>query len=419
MSLAPPGPDDPRRAGLRRMRIIATALLALMTVLFIATWLVPQDLPALDYIRAFAEAGMVGACADWFAVVALFRHPFGIPIPHTAIVPHNQVRIAGAMGRFITNNFLAPRVLNERFAVLKPTGWASDWLAAPGNPHRAARVVATTVLEVARLAPREELADSLGRALRSGLDALPAAPLAARLLAIAWAQGQTQKLIEAGLKAIRATLLENQDKIRAKVEAGSSRWVPRWVDGVVTGRIVNATSETLDEMLDPGHPWRLELQTTVETLIERLNNDPAMAAQADEIKQRILGDPLFHEQFVALWREIGRTVPDDLSSYGPQIQSLVEQALTGFGRWLREDTARQDRIDRWIRYAFRHAVTSRRQEIGTFVTTVVERWDSATLVERMELQVGRDLQYIRINGTLVGGTVGVLIHAAVQMFAGG
>jgi uncharacterized membrane-anchored protein YjiN (DUF445 family) len=419
MSLTSPGPDDPRRAGLRRMRIIATSLLALMTVLFIATWLVPQDLPALDYVRAFAEAGMVGACADWFAVVALFRHPFGIPIPHTAIVPHNQQRIAGAMGRFVTNNFLAPQVIGERFAVLKPTGWVSDWLAAPDNAHRAAKVAASTVLEIARLAPREELTESLGRALRNGLEALPAAPLAARLLAIAWAQGQTQKLIEAGLEAIRAALLKHQGTIRAKVEAGSSRWVPRWVDGVVTGRIVNATSATLDEMLDPGHPWRLELQGAVEKLIERLKSDPEMIARAEEIKQRILGDPLFHEQFVALWQEVSRTVPDDLSPYGPQIESLVEQAVTGLGRWLREDTARQDRIDRWIRYVLRRAISDRRQEIGSFVTTVVERWDSATLVERMELQVGRDLQYIRINGTLVGGAVGVLIHAATRLFAGG
>jgi uncharacterized membrane-anchored protein YjiN (DUF445 family) len=419
MSLTPPGPDDPRRAGLWRMRLLATALLGLMTLLFIATWLVPQGLAGLAYVRAFAEAGMVGACADWFAVVALFRHPFGIPIPHTAIVPHNQARIAGAMGRFIANNFLAPRVLSERFAALQPTAWVADWLGRPGNARRAARATAATVLEIADLAPREQLAESLGRALRSGLDALPAAPLAARLLAIAWAQGQTQKLIEAGLKAVRATLLEHQGAIRAKVEAGSSRWVPRWVDGVVTGRIVTATSATLDEMLDPGHPWRVELQAAVESLIERLNGDPAMAVRADEIKQHILGDPLFHEQFVALWREVGRTVPDDLSGYGPQIESLVEQGLTGLGRWLREDAQRQDRIDRWIRYALRRTLASRRQEIGTYVTTVVERWNSATLVERIELQVGKDLQYIRVNGTLVGGAVGVLIHATTRLFAGG
>jgi uncharacterized membrane-anchored protein YjiN (DUF445 family) len=419
MSLAPPGPDDPRRAGLRRMRLLATALLGLMTVLFIATWLVPQDLPGLGYVRAFAEAGMVGACADWFAVVALFRHPFGIPIPHTAIVPHNQARIAGAMGRFIANNFLAPRVLGERFAALQPTAWAADWLGRPGNAHRAARGATTTALEIARLAPREQLADSLGRALRGGLDSLPAAPLAARLLRIAWAQGQTQKLIEAGLKAVRATLLEHEGAIRAKVEAGSSRWVPRWVDGVVTTRIMTATSATLDEMLDPGHPWRLDLQAAVDSLIERLNGDPATAERAEEIKRHILDDPLFHEQFVALWHEVGRTVPDDLSRYGPQIESLIEQALNGLGRWLRDDPTRQDRIDRWIRYALRRSLSSRRQEIGAFVTTVVERWDSATLVERMELQVGKDLQYIRVNGTLVGGAVGVLIHATTRLFAGG
>ncbi len=419
MSLTPPSAEDPRRAGLRRMRIIATSLLALMTLVFIGTWLVPPGLPGLGYVRAFAEAGMVGACADWFAVVALFRHPLGIPIPHTAIVPQNQARIANAMGRFIATNFLAPKVLAERFARLTPASWLATWLGDPANARRAARVATTTVLEIARLAPRDEIADTLGRSLRKGLEKVPAAPLFARLLAIAWAHGQTQKLIEAGLQFARRSLLQHQDSIRAKVEAKSSRWVPRWVDGVVADRIVSSTSATLDEMLDPGHPWRLELQAAVEKLIERLNSEPEMQARAEEIKQRILSDPLFHEQFVALWQEIGRTVPDDLSPYARQIEDLLERALNGLGGWLGSDTERQARIDRWIRYVLRRAIAPQREEIGAFVTHVVERWDSRTLVSRMELQVGKDLQYVRINGTLVGGAVGVIIYAVTQLLTGG
>lgn len=416
MTFLAPAPDDPRRVALRRMRLLATSLLLLMTLLFVGTWFVPQDLPALGYVRAFAEAGMVGACADWFAVVALFRHPLGLPIPHTAIVPHNQKRIAGAMGRFVANNFLSPTVLAERFAALQPARWAADWLAQPGHARRVARTAATILVEVARAIPREQVGETLSTLLRRGLHAVPAAPVASRLLAIVWAQGQSQQAIEAGLRKIRAWLLENPGAIRQKVEEKSSRWIPRWVDGVVAERMVGAVSATLDEMLDPAHPWRQDLKAAVETLIDRLRHDPALAVRAEEIKRRILADPLFEQQLSTLWDEIGNALPADLAAKAGPIEDALESLLGRLGRWLAEDAERIGRINRWIRTLLRRGIVPQRDEIGAFVTQVVERWDSRTLVDRMELQVGRDLQYVRINGTLVGGAVGLLIYAVSRFF---
>src|SRR5580693_6958249 len=216
--------EDPRVTGLRRMRILATLLLVAMTVVFIAASFAQARWPWLAYVRAFAEAGMVGACADWFAVVALFRHPLGIPIPHTAIVSQNKARIAGAMGRFITNNFLTPKVLSVRLAEVDAAHWIADWLADPANTKRVARNVALAFPEVVRALPREQIADVLGKSVLRGLDAVPAAPVAANLLALVWAQGQTQKLIERGLELVEAGLANNKDLIRRKVEEKSSRW---------------------------------------------------------------------------------------------------------------------------------------------------------------------------------------------------
>jgi uncharacterized membrane-anchored protein YjiN (DUF445 family) len=363
-------------------------------------------------VRAFAEAGMVGACADWFAVVALFRHPLGIPIPHTAIVPHNKARIAGAMGRFISNNFLTPKVLSERLGEIDAAQWVAHWLAVESNARRVGRIVGLAIPEVVRALPREPIAEVLGESVQSGLAAMPAGPIAANLLAIAWAQGQTQKLIEYTLERLEDSLVENKDVIREKIDASSSRWIPRFVDTMVADKVLNALTLTLSDMRDPNHHWRLELKRAIEALIARLNSDPELQARVEAAKVELLANPLFHDQVRALWHEIELRLPGNAHVYSERIQSIVTTALAGSGRWLQDDPSLKDRINRWMRYLIKRAIAPRRGEIGAFVTRVVENWDVTTLVERMELQVGKDLQYIRINGTLVGGLVGVLIYTA-------
>ena len=401
--------EDPRVTDLRRMRVIATLLLVAMTVVFAATSAAQERWEWLAYVRAFAEAGMVGACADWFAVVALFRRPLGLPIPHTGIVPRNKTRIAGALGRFITNNFLTPKVLSEKLVQVDAAQWVADWLGSPDNAKRVARNAAVVVPEVVRALPRELMTDALGHSIVAGIRAVPAAPVAGNLLAIVWAQGQTQKVLERAIAFAETALAANKDFIRAKVEASSSRWIPRWLDGMVADKIVTTTAATLAEMRDPAHPWRLELKAGVEGLIERLSSDPVLRADVEAAKNAFLDDPLFIAHVTAMWEEIDARLPTDVAAHAETIAAGVEYSLLSAGRWLREDEALKVKINRWIRYLVTRTISPRRAEIGAFVTNVVEAWDSTTLVNRLELQVGKDLQYIRINGTLVGGLVGLLI----------
>ena len=404
--------EDPRVTDLRRMRVIATLLLVAMTVVFAVTSAAQERWEWLAYVRAFAEAGMVGACADWFAVVALFRRPLGLPIPHTGIVPRNKTRIAGALGRFITNNFLTPKVLSEKLVQVDAAQWVADWLGSPDNAKRVARNAAVVVPEVARALPRELMTDALGHSIVAGIRAVPAAPVAGNLLAIVWAQGQTQKVLERAIAFAETALAANKDFIRAKVEASSSRWIPRWLDGMVADKIVTTTAATLAEMRDPAHPWRLELKAGVEGLIERLSSDPVLRADVEAAKNAFLDDPLFIAHVTAMWEEIDARLPTDVAAHAETIAAGVEYSLLSAGRWLREDEALKVKINRWIRYLVTRTISPRRAEIGAFVTNVVEAWDSTTLVNRLELQVGKDLQYIRINGTLVGGLVGLLIFTA-------
>src|ERR1700722_5830020 len=404
--------EEQKAADLRRMRTIATLLLVLMTIVFVATSFARARWEWLDYVRAFAEAGMVGACADWFAVVALFRHPLGIPIPHTGIVPRNKARIGAALGRFITNNFLTPKVLSEKLVKVNAAQWVADWLTDPDNVKSVAHRAAVVVPEIVRALPRDVMADALGRSLVAGLKAVPAGPVAANLLGVVWAQGETQKLLDRAITVAETSLIANKAFIRSRVEANSSRWVPRWLDGVVADKITSRIAATLTEMRDPAHPWRIELKGGIEGLIGRLGTDPALQADVEAAKHAFLDDPGFAEHIAVIWKEIDARLPSDISAHAETISTAVEHCLLSAGRWIGEDPAVKEKINTWIRYLVRRTISPRRAEIGAFVTNVVEAWDSTTLVNRLELQVGKDLQYIRINGTLVGGLVGLLIFTA-------
>jgi uncharacterized membrane-anchored protein YjiN (DUF445 family) len=403
---------DTRLRDLQRMRFFATALLVLMFLIFVATSFAEEQWPWLAYPRAFAEAGMIGACADWFAVVALFRHPFGIPIPHTAIVPRSKERIGIAIGRFTANNFLSPRVLAERIREVDIAGWISRWLAKPGNAHSIAQRAASVLQQVLRSLPREDVNAFLTSAARYGIEAMPAAPLASRLLALVWAHGEMQTLLEHGIRYASAALKRNRETIRQKVSERSSRLIPKWVDGIMADRIVAGLTRALEEMREPNHPWRIELSTAVEKLIADLGTNPDMLARGEELKARILENPVVVKQIDAMWGEIEDKL--DAITSSNHLFEMLEQSLLTASERLATDERIGEGINRWLRVAILRTVAPRRAEIAAFIRKVVENWDAETLVKRIELQVGRDLQYIRINGTLVGGLVGLIIFSVAR-----
>jgi uncharacterized membrane-anchored protein YjiN (DUF445 family) len=403
---------DTRLRDLRRMRVLATGLLVLMFAIFVATSYGQQQWPWLAYPRAFAEAGMIGACADWFAVVALFRHPFGIPIPHTAIVPRSKERIGIAIGRFTASNFLSPRVLAERIREVDLAGWIARWLSKPDNARNAAQRVAAVLHQLLRSMPRKDVNAVLTRATRYGIEAVPLAPLASRVLKLLWAHGEMQTVVEKAIDYGHAALARNRETIKLKVSQRSSRLIPKWIDAIVADKIVAGVTQILEEMREPNHPWRVELATAVERWIAELATDPKMRTRGEELKAQLLNNPVVVGQIDAVWEQI-ETQLDAMTSSN-RLDETLEQMLTAIGDRLASDARIGDGINRWLRVAILRAVAPRRTEIAAFIRKVVENWDTATLVNRIELQVGPDLQYIRINGTLVGGLVGLAIFAVTQ-----
>src|SRR5262245_31795148 len=408
---------DTRRADLRRMRTIATLLLVAMAVVFVATMVVDVDLPWLPYVRAFAEAGMVGACADWFAVVALFRHPLGIPIPHTAIIPSNKERIGPALGRFITNNFLDVKVAHERLAQVDIVGRIANWLNDPVIRGQIVDNAYRALPRILQSLPGPAAGELLGRIARYGIESIPAAPLASKVLQVLWAGGAAERALDRAIVFAEGSLARQKDVISQKVAEHSYRWVPAWVDRIIADRVMNGMLSTLRELRDPDHPWRIELQRAVEKLIADLASDPKMLAAGEAIKADLLANPLFVEQGRMLWTQIETTLHSEIPSRSKMVADALDVALRSAGTWLEHDPARRARLNRRIRLALLRLLLPRRAEIGAYVTQVVNNWDTATLVNRIELQVGKDLQYIRINGTLVGGLVGLLIFTVSRWIA--
>jgi uncharacterized membrane-anchored protein YjiN (DUF445 family) len=408
---------DPRIAGLRRMRLIATLLLVLMTAVFIGTSVLKLDWPWIPYLRAFSEAAMVGACADWFAIVALFRRPFGLPIPHTGIVPSNKDRIGAALGRFITNNFLTAAAMNEKLARVDALGSLGRWISEPANAKRLGDYVADLLPRIASSLPARQLGESVGKLAQQALETIPAAPLASKMLEIIWAQGEAQALLAHVIDYSETWLAGNKSYLTRKIAQQSSRWIPKWIDNMIAEKVLNGMLGTLSEMRDPRHPWRIELRKAVEKLIGDLATDPQMRARAESMKAELLASPLMIQQARTLWTELESGLNSALPAHSETIAQSCEQALRNIGAWMLEDEARKARLNQRVLAVTQQFLLLYRFEIGGYIERVVHDWDTATLVDRLELQVGKDLQYIRINGTLVGGLVGVLIFIASKWFA--
>ena len=409
--MATPTMDDSQRAvALRRMRLTATGLLVLMFAVFLLALVGERRYPWLSFLRAFAEAAMVGGFADWFAVTALFRHPFGLPIPHTAIIPRNKDRIGDSLGGFVANNFLSPEVLLPKVRVMNVADRLCGWLDEEANARFVARRVVAAVPPLVAAMQDEPVRRMLREAAVDRLRAVAAAPLIARVLTILVAGGQHLAVFDIGLDAARRFILENQETIHQKISDKSGWWVPDWVDVKLARRIVTGTLEMLDEMRSPDHPWRLQFQESIAGLIDRLAHSPESQVRAEVLKEELISHPDVQAYIESLWLETKRVALADLAG-GDRIERALTGALLGFGARLHEDATLREVVNSWVNRAILHIVVPNRQRLGTFMAGVVRSWDTRTLVVKLELQVGRDVQYIRINGTVVGGLVGLIIHS--------
>ena len=407
-SLADPG---------RRVRVLATAMLAAMAAVFIAAANLEQVHPVWGFVKAFAEAAMVGGIADWFAVTALFRHPLGIPIPHTAIIPKNKDRIGDTLAAFLRANFLTPSVVARRMQRVDVAGAAGAFLLEPPQQGRLWRGAARMLESVLEALDPDRFGTLVKSALADRLRAFDAAPLVGAALDAAIAEDRRAALLDETVIWIARLVRNNEDMIRGMVHDRSGSFL-RWtgLDAPIANKIIDAIDRLLSELaMDPAHPLRLKIEESLRELGEKLRTDPAMRARVFELKADLLANPAVEQWWLGMWERaragLLRAVRNPESALAGEAGALLRQlgeALQGNERFRRG-------INRFARRAAVAIAADYGDGIVKLVSDTVRRWDAETVSNRLEGAVGRDLQFIRINGTVVGGLVGLLIHTIEQL----
>jgi uncharacterized membrane-anchored protein YjiN (DUF445 family) len=404
-----------QRRSLRRHRTIATSLLVVMGLVYFAA--VRSGLQGLwmDLLRAGTEAALVGGLADWFAVTALFRRPLGLPIPHTAVIPNSKDRIGVGMGSFIERHFLEPELVAARLRALGVSRRLGAWLA----DRRNADIVMDRLTLVASFFLRSFNDQTLQRmmqmTLRRQLREVELAPTLATLLAVLRRNGAHHQFLDHLLKAVRTYIALHEHQILAIVEERSRWWVPRRVDRKVAKEIADGLIAYLDDLGLRDHDARATFDAAVDKMISDLRHDPATRARVNAMRDRFLGAPEVNAYFQTLWQDLRAILEQQLAEPNSRLRQALSGILRSIGTAIAEDPVLQARIDQRLDEGIQTLIVPWRKEIGRFVADVVKSWETGTIVDRVELAVGKDLQYIRLNGTLVGAAVGCAIFALTQL----
>ena len=409
----PPRSFEGPPAGLVRMRWIAGGLLVVMAATFLVARAFDHQYPALGFVRAFAEAAMVGGLADWFAVTALFRHPLGLPIPHTAIIPRNKDRIGTTLAAFLRDNFLIPGVVARRMRRVDAAGAAGRWLAnPPGGDGRLRRGAAGLAANMLQAFDQQRLGGMVKTGIGQRLRALDVSPLLGQALTAAIAEDRHLPLLDGVVRWGARLLASNEDLIRAMVHERSGAMM-RWtgLDETIATKLIDGLNGMLSGIAeDPAHPLRAKAEEGLAALAHDLSNDSKMRERVASVKSEIIDNPAMQRWLDGLWEQarggmlrIARN-PDALLA-GP-----VGDALRQLGVTLQNDPKLRATINRFVRRAVVGMAADYGDAIVRLVSETIHGWDANTITRRLENAVGRDLQYIRINGTLVGGLVGLVLH---------
>lgn len=395
------------------MRLVATGLLVFAAIVFLVTY---GHGGVLGYVNAGAEASMVGAVADWFAVTALFRHPLGLPVPHTAIIPERKNMIARSLEDFVSDNFLTADNVKSRLEAADVARRIGRWLADPDHSARVIRESAPALGRAVQSVRDEEVRDLLDRVLLPRLKREEVSPLLGHLLDGVLDDRSHVGLVDLGVRELHTWVQTHPDEVTALLRQRAPWWSPTWVDDQVSARIYAEILKWLQEVRDdPDHRMRHSLDNLLRELAHDLQHNPDTMASAEHLKERLLEHPSVATSLVSLWGSAKRALVDALADEDGELRARMTRALVDVGTRLVEDEQLRRSVDRRIGDAVGHLVTTYGREITTVISETIDRWDGQEASRKIELHVGRDLQFIRINGTVVGGLVGVLIHAVTHL----
>ncbi len=388
---------------------VATGLLILMAALFLSTHVWRQDVAWLQAVRAFSEAAMVGALADWFAVTALFRYPLGIPIPHTAIIPSNKGRIGRSLGQFVQSNFLSPEVLEGE--AVNISGAVARWLSDPGNRKRILRRVRALVPRMLENIEEGELRAFLDKQVEEIIGRIDLAKTSGCLLRLLTSNDMHELVLDEVVRQTRSFFRANQDWFRGQLRDASPWFVPDFVDKRIFEAILTKTEDTFTQALtDRNHELRRRVHDAVRSFIARLETSPEAQRKGEEIRAMLLANDVFRGYVNSVRDGLLEEIKADIRSDGSRVAEAIERILTNFVMTMSASEELQQRLNKGIRGALQTLAGEQGGHVADLIARTIDSWDSSTIVSKLEEQVGPDLQYIRINGTIVGGLVGLLLY---------
>ncbi|HET9452733.1 MAG TPA: DUF445 domain-containing protein [Gemmatimonadaceae bacterium] len=418
LELAPVPDEAEKQRRLDQMKRRATGLLVGAVVVYVLTLLLEPRFPWIEYVRAMAEAAMVGGLADWFAVTALFRHPLGIPIPHTAIIPSRKDRVARTLGAFVQTNFLTRAVIQARLQNARVGERIARWVSEPANARLIARQAATALASGAQVLKDEDVQEMIGASLEQRIRKTQIAPIAGRLLGVVTEGNRHQELLDEAIALLARFVEQNHDLIRARVQAESRWWIPSAVDEKIFQKVVTSIERTMVEIRDdPAHPLRERFDQALRRFVENLQHSPDTHARAEEIKRDLLDAEAVRRFSASIWVDAKASLLRFAERAGAAEQEggTMEHAITSFGEAMLADPALMQKADDMVIDVVSSLVERYQREIADLITHTVQNWDADVTTHRIELAIGRDLQYIRINGTLVGALAGLLIHVITKV----
>ena len=419
MSVAPPPllpGEGLRRREIARAKARATGLLGVVAVAFVVVALTTDDRGGTGYLRAALEAAMVGGLADWFAVVAIFRHPLGIPIPHTAVIVSRKDAFGETLGQFVQQHFLSPATVGPRIRALGVADRASAWVLEPANGAKVSGYAAELVVRLADVVKDDDLVHLAEVEVRQRLERVDVAPLAGRLLAVVTEEGRHRELVDAVLRGLDTFLGENDELLRRRFMQESPWWVPEVVDERIFARLLSGVRAIIQgDTVGGSDELRRRIDAVVERVIRRLDQDEVWRARAEQLKDELLDHPAMRGFLDSMWRDVKETLRAQAGDDGSTLRARLDEMVANAARRFRDDPVLMARVDEVAVSATEAVLETFGDEITRLISSTVEQWDGEETATRLELLLGRDLQFIRINGTLVGGLAGVVIHGIGQL----
>jgi uncharacterized membrane-anchored protein YjiN (DUF445 family) len=405
--------DEEKQRGVRRMKLTATGLLLFVAVVYIlAKWAQNSGAgPWASYVAAASEAGMVGALADWFAVTALFRHPLGIPIPHTAIIPTKKDQLGVTLGEFVGENFLSEDVVRQRLRAVGIGSRLGAWLAVPEHADRVTAELSTALRGALTVLRDSDVQAVVGEAITRRANAQEIGPGIGKMLEKVVADGGHKRVVDLVVTRAHDWLVLHRDEVMDAVEGGAPGWTPRFVDRKVGERVYKELLRFATEMRDmPAHPARGALDRFLTDFASDLQSDTDTRARIERLKGEVLGRGEVQDLIASAWTAVRSMIVAAAEDERSELRLRVRASLLSLGSRMAAERKVQDKVDKWVEDAAVYVVTTYRKEITSLITDTVAGWDAEHTTKKIEANIGRDLQFIRINGTVVGSLAGLLIY---------